>query len=269
MSSNLACVGLPSSDEQLGALIDQILPEAGLLGTSGGNRILRWEDPSGTRLVLEVGDDGVVDLLPSFRSDSTVILGDLQAVNDDVVMASLLDEGGEQLTSASLALEQRRLLPRRRVAPARASLTALGVDVVVLPDADAFSASDASLLDPDGTPGDVPEAYQEHGWSWPPRVAASSFFSYGVFAEGQDATAYARLSGSVLRADRRIVQATGKDVVVVDVETAGCTLTVCLEGSACSQLPEPGNIVSGTVFLAACLEEEPRSARRRFWSRRA
>ncbi|MDP9436836.1 MAG: hypothetical protein M3P93_17275, partial [Actinomycetota bacterium] len=63
MSSTLACAGLPVTDEQqLGALLDRIMPEAQLLGRTGRNSVVRWEDPSGARLVLEVGQDGVVDL---------------------------------------------------------------------------------------------------------------------------------------------------------------------------------------------------------------
>jgi hypothetical protein len=269
MSSTLACAGLPTSDEQLGALLEQILPEAELLGAVGRNRLVRWEDPSGARLVLEVGDDGVVDLLPSFRSGRSVLLGDVERVNQDVVSASLLDEDGEQLTSACLAIEQRRLLSRRTVPRVRASLTALGVEVTIHPDEDAFAASDASLLDPDAPPGEVPSEYEERGWSWPPRVAATSFFSYGVFAEAPDATAHARLSGSVLRAERRTVQATGKDVVVADVDSVGGRLTVCLDGTDHPEVPAPGSILSGTVYLTASLEELPPTPRRRFWSRRA
>ena len=258
MSPTLACVGLPVTDErQLSALLDRILPEAQLLGPTGPNRVLRWEDPSGARLVLEVADEGLVDLLPSFRSSTTVRLGDLQAVNRDVTVASLLDEDGEEITSVALELEQRRLLPRRPVERVRASLTALGVDVAVHRDARAFEASDASLLDPDAPPGDPPATW-ERGWPWPPRVAAGSLLSYGVFAEAADATAHARLAGEVLRAERRVVQATGHDVVVIDVRTAGFALTVCLEGAAHPSTPVPGNILSGTVWLVASLQEPVR-----------
>lgn len=265
MSSTLACAGLPVTDEQqLGALLDRIMPEAQLLGRTGRNSVVRWEDPSGARLVLEVGQDGVVDLLPSFRSSTTVLLGDLRAVSQDVAIAALLDEHGEQLTSASLELEQRRLLPLRPVERVRASLTALGVDVAVLPDADAFAASDASLLDPDAPPGDPPPEYRERGWSWPPRVAATSFLSYGVFADAVDTTAHARIAGGVLQAERRIVQATGEGVVA-EVESTGFTLTVSLEGAAHPRTPVPGNVLSGTVLLTASLEDAPG---RGLWSRR-
>jgi hypothetical protein len=269
MSSTLACAGLPTSDEQLAALLEQILPETQLLGAVGRNRVVRWEDPSGARLVLEVGDDGVVDLLPSFRSGPTVLLGDLESVNRDVVSAWLLDEDGDQLTHACLAIEQRRLLSRRTVPRVRASLTALGVEVTIHPDEEAFAASDASLLDPDAPPSQAPPEYEERGWTWPPRVSATSFFSYGVFAEAPDATPHARLSGPVLRAERRIVQATGKDVVVADVDSVGGRLTVCLEGADHSEVPAPGSILTGTVYLTASLEELPPAPRRRFWSRRA
>ena len=265
MSSTLACAGLPVTDEELDALLDRVLPRAHVLGATGRGRVVRWEDPSGARLVLEVGDDGVLDLLPSFRSGTTVLLGDLRSVSQDVAVASLLDDSGEQLSSACLELEQRRLLPAQPVERVRASLTALGVDVEVLADARAFEASDASLLDQDG-PADDPPQHWDAGWSWPPRVASRSFFSYGVFADEADASAHARLTGEVLRAERRKVQATGKDVVVLQVETAGFPVTVCLEGAAHRSTPVPGNVLTGTVFLTAALEERPSVATRRRWS---
>lgn len=81
ISSTLACAGLPDSDEQVSALLDRIMPEVQLLGAAGGNRVARWQDPSGARLVLEVGADGVLDLLPSFSAGTTVLLGDLRAAN--------------------------------------------------------------------------------------------------------------------------------------------------------------------------------------------
>jgi hypothetical protein len=255
VSSTLACAGLPVTDEQqLSALLDRIMPEVQELGRTGRKRVVRWTDPSGARLVLDVTDEGVVDLLPSFRSGTTVLLGDLRAVNSDVAIASLLDEDGEEMTSVALALEQRRLLPRQPVARVRASLTALGVDVVVHPDAGAFESSDASLLDPDASGGAPPSTW-ERDWPWPPRVAANSLLSYGVFAEVADATAHARLAGEVLLAERRTVQATGADVVVAEVRTAGFSVTVCLEGAAHPQTPVPGNVLSGTVLLTASLEE--------------
>ena len=214
--------------------------------------------------MLEVADDGLRDLLPSFRSGTAVVLDDLRSVNEDVATAAVLDQDGEQLTSASLELEQRRLLPRRPVGRVRASLTALGVDVHVFPDARAFASSDASLLDPDSPSGDPPAEWASD-WPWPARVAASSFFSYGVFADPAEATAHARLAGEVLHAERRVVQATGQEVVVVQLESAVPTLTVCLEGAAHPQTPTPGSVLAGTVFLTASLDELP-APRRRLWS---
>lgn len=265
MSSTLACAGLPVTDEELDALLDRVLPRAQVLGTTSRGRVVRWEDVSGARLVLEVGDDGVLDLLPSFRSSATVLLGDLRAVSEDVAIASLLDDDGAQLTSASLELEQRRLLREQPVDRVRASLTGLGVDVVVLPDAGAFEASDASLLDEDGPAGDPPADWPADS-PWPLRVAARSFFSYGVFAEEADATAHARLTGEVLHAERRVVQASGQEVVVVQVESAAFAVTVCLEGAAHPSTPVAGNVLTGTVFLTAALEELAPAPRRRRWS---
>ncbi len=113
----------------------------------------------------------------------------------------------------------------------------------------------------------LPPEYRERGWSWPPRVAATSFLSYGVFADAVDTTAHARIAGGVLQAERRIVQATGEGVVA-EVESTGFTLTVSLEGAAHPRTPVPGNVLSGTVLLTASLEDDLPAPGRGLWSRR-
>jgi hypothetical protein len=68
VTSNLSCIGLGVADTaELENLFRRVIPTADELGRVGALRVLRWEDPSGARLVLGVADDGTVpDLLPSF-----------------------------------------------------------------------------------------------------------------------------------------------------------------------------------------------------------
>jgi hypothetical protein len=230
-------------------------------------RVLRWEDPSGARLILGVTDTDVPDLLPSFAGPVQARLANIRIVNDDVVVAAVVDETGEQLTSAALEVEQRRLLSGRPVEHASAAISALGVEVAVFDSTATFEESDASLLDRESSESEAPAHYVENGWKWPPRVAANSFISYGVFNEGDAATAHARLSGVVRSSERRTVVETGQEVVVAVVETAGFDVTVCLEGSA-HRDPPVGGVISGTVFLVASLDDLPTQRASRWSSRR-
>jgi hypothetical protein len=267
VSSTLACVGLAvKNQDELQSLLERIGPRAQELGRVGRLRVLRWQDPSGARLVLGVTDADVPDLLPSFAGSIHARLADLRMVNDDVVVAAVVDETGEQLTSAAFEVEQRRLLLGQTVGQASAAIAALGVEVEVFDSTASFEESDASLLGGESSESEPPAEYVEKGWKWPPRVAANSFFSHGVFSEGDAATAHARLSGVVRSSERRIVAETGQEFVVAVVETVGFEVTVCLEGSAHLD-PIVGGVISGTVFLVASLDDVP-APRASRWSLR-
>ena len=109
MASNLACIGLEMADANaFNDLVSAVLPQAAPLGPVGDIEILRWEDPSGARLIFGVRQGSVVDFLPSLSSHSGIRLGDLAPANDDVVTAKIVDDDGEQVTSAAFELEQRR-----------------------------------------------------------------------------------------------------------------------------------------------------------------
>ena len=96
-------------------------------------------------------------------------------------------------------------------------------------------------------------------------MAAESFISYGAFAQalGNSAppTAQAWLSGTVLRASHRTCALTGQGFSVATVRTAGFAADVCLPDLDHLVPPETGNIISGTVFLAAAFEPENPDAR--------
>lgn len=259
MTSNLACVGLfADAVDDFEALLDRVLPAAVEIGSADGIRVLRWEDPSGARMVLGVAPHGVIDVLPSFAGRPRAHLQDLRRLSDDVAIAAVVDGEGDQLTSATLEVEERRLLPAGGTPPVTAAIVALGVDVAMFADAAAFSESDASLLSADDAGSDPPEDHVAHGWPWPPRLAAESFISYGVFEEPSAATAYARLSGVVRTAERRVVELTRQGFVVAEVSTCGFDVTVCLPDG--SPVPMPGAVLSGTVFLTASVDGLPEPA---------
>lgn len=253
MASNLECVGLGVADKNgLQRLVDRALADGRQMGAADSVTVLRWEDPSGARLVIGVRDRAVCEFLPSFAGEPGARLGGVRMANNEVAIADVVDEDGEQAAMIAVELEQRRLLPAAAGAAAGlASVVALGVDVTVHADADAFAASDVSLLSSDGgDPGDPPPHVVERGLPWPPRMAAESLISYGVFGPPEQAEAYARLHGTVLRAEQRTVAATGQQFVAVRVRSVGLDLDMCLPAGP---VPVPGNVIGGTVFLVASL----------------
>ena len=255
MASNLECVGLAVADDVgLTALIEEVLPAASTVGETDGGSVLRWQDPSGSRLVFEVRGSEVVDFLPSFASAPGARLGSVSFLSDDVASASVLGDDGEQLTVVTLELEERRLLARSAPVTGDAAITALGVDVAVFASPEEFAASDDSLLSADGDGETEPPAhFVEHGWTWPPRVGHESFISYGAFASPDEASAYARLAGSVLTARRHHVELTGQSFVEARVRTVGFEAHVCFPAAPDAGIPAPGSVIHGSVFLVGSI----------------
>lgn len=256
VASNLDCIGLGVHDHAgMDRLVTMAVRGAERLGEVGGVSVLRWQDPSGARLILGMRGNEVIDLLPSYAGTPGARLANVRAVNDDVAVANVLDEDGQQVTMLAAEVEQRRLLPAvTGTVQEMACVVALGVDVTVWPDKDAFEASDASLIGDGGDdPGEAPPHVVEQGLPWPPRMAAESFIAYGVFGDPEQAQAYARLNGTVLRAQRKTVAATGQEFVAVRVRTVGFEVDVCLPVDGAGELPSAGNVIAGTVFLVASL----------------
>lgn len=278
MASNLACIGLASATrEEFNELVSKILPLSIRLGEQAGLEVRRWQDRSGSRLVFRVRGGSVVEFLPSLSSTPGVLLGPITALNDEVSSAAILDEEGEQLTSAAFEIEERGLLNDTMRAGGEASLVALGQAVTVHENVAAFDSSRDSLLDPsadlDAPP---PPQYVERGLKWPPRMASESFFSNGVFQPGAEADATARLNGVVLQSDRRVNSMTGQAFVVARVRTVGFEADLCLASNELDRELLPGNIVAGKVFLTVSLPGIPDGvvlpalgvpSKRRWWRR--
>jgi hypothetical protein len=265
MSSNLACLGfahgtMSDFQKEMGAVLQFAVP----LGSAGGLDVLRWEDPSGARVVFGLdADRRVVDLLPSFAGAPGVRLAECRPVGDDVVTGMVVDDEGEQTTSMAFELEQRRGLAADASWSGRAAVTAFANDVAFFADPSAFAASRWSLLDRDaedaGPDGDRM------------RMAEESFLSWGAFGmEGVDPVAQARLNGTVVAADWRRNSFTGIDFLHARVSCLGFEVDLVAERAG-DDLPEPGAIVATECFLSASAEGIPLNgprARRKRWFRR-
>jgi hypothetical protein len=257
MSSNLACVGLDFADSgELGRLLERAYATARALGTYDGVRVVRWEDPSGAALVLGVQAGDCVDLVPTYASTAGGKFANCQLINESVASAEVVDADDEQLTALTFDTEQyRQMKALGQPIAGNALITALGVSVQVHADAAAFEVSTDSLLAPsaDATDRPLPD-YAERGWSRPLRLASESFFSHGIWGDPSDSTAHAQLSGVVLKASHRRCALTGQGFSVATVKTIGFEADLCLSDTEHPVTPQPGNIVSGTVYLVATVD---------------
>jgi hypothetical protein len=282
MASNVACIGLGVDDEAgFDRLIDDARRQARPIGSGGGTDVYRFEDPSGARLVLGVDSAGrVVQALPSFAAPAEAWLAHVRRANSAVAIADLVDAEGEQLSQLAVELEQRQLLGDPTSAPVAAALVALGNEVRLFEDVAAFHAAPDSLLVPGGDPDEPrPETLPE-GISWPVRVSAGSFTSYGVWGEPAEARATARMAGVVTSAEVRVVALTGQRFVAATVDSI-CPMTVCYPDRG-EPVPVPGAVIAGSVFMVGSIPSleappeqsgvddgpEPDRSRRRFWRRR-
>lgn len=258
MASNLECVGLAvDGPADFRALVDELWPRAVRLESTGALQVRRFQDSSGARMVISRNAGGqLVDFVASYAGRPGVLFGAVAALNPRVAIASVVDQTGEQLTSMACELEQRHLLAGRRTpVSGAASVVAFGVGVSTHADAGAFAASDASLLLPPGEDSTkVPEHFAKYGWPWPPRVAPESFISNGVFGPPEAAEAYAKIAGTVLRAEKRRTDATGQTFVVARLRTAGFEVDMCLPAAENEEPPLVGQVIAGIVSLAASMD---------------
>jgi hypothetical protein len=256
VASNLAWIGLAVSDTaELAQLLNTVMRSVHEVGVYDGVHVGRWQDDSGASLVLGWRPDEFLEMLPTYAATRGGLLSDCELINGEIASAAVVDADGEQLTSMAFQVEQyRQVQALGRPVDGSARITALGVDVQISHDADAFAASPASLLRQPDPADEPPQHFRERGWSWPPRVAAESFVPYGMFGEPGQASAHARLSGIVLTARRSICALTGQPFTIASVRTVGFEADLCLAGSEHPGVPAPGNVVSGTVFLSVFID---------------
>jgi hypothetical protein len=258
MSSNLACIGIDvSREDEFDRVLRSAAERATVLGERGGNRVLRWQDDDGARLVLVLdASRELVAVTPSFASEPGAVLDSLTHANDECWTAAVTEDG-EQVTALAADLEQSALVDPASGAGGRAGVVALATEVELLADAAAFEASRASLLSPQDADGEPPAHYVDKGLPWPTRMAPESFISYGVFGDRSTAEPYARLNGTVLRSRTCRNALSGGTFHVARVRTAGFEADVCLAASEHPVAPAPGAVVAGTVYLVVALESLP------------
>jgi hypothetical protein len=235
MSTHLGCIGLGSGGEQeFERLVAQATKEAQQQAVVRGVRVRRWEDGSGAAVVLGWRGGQLISFMPAFAATSEVRLANCHPVREPVVVADVQDRDGAPITALAAELEQfRQLVAAGQPADGTAKIAAFGLRVKLYDDEKAFLAA------PKG-PNDA--------------TAAADFEPFGAFAEPAKAQAHARLTGTVVKAERRSSWLTGLPFTVAITRTAGLEVDLCLAGDEHPDVPAPGAVVTGIVSLSVSIE---------------
>ena len=203
---------------------------------------------------------------PCCRSRRRPLRAAVERANDDVTLAMVVDNHGEQTTILTFELEQRRLLPRRPIKTGMAAPGGFGEDMSVHVDAAVFATSPDSLVFKVNDPGEAPDRFDEEGWEWPP--VRRRILPVTGLRGPDDADAGALLTGTVLSSERRTNECTGQAFLVTQVRTSGFECAVCLSLDEHPREPHPGEVLSGSVSMVGSMPslEEP-SRTRRWWRR--
>lgn len=235
MATHLACIGLGTGGEQdFQRLVVQANKDAQQQEVIRGVRVRRWEDGSGAAVVLGWRAGQLISFMPALAATSQVRLANCHPVREPVTVADVLDAGGAQVNALAAELEQfRQLVAAGQPVDGMAKIAAFGLSVKLYDDENAFLAA------PKG-PNDATEP--------------ADFEPFGAFAEPAKAQAHARLTGTVLKAERRFSWLTGHPFTVAITRTAGFEVDLCLAGDEHPTVPAPGAIVTGVVSLSISME---------------
>jgi len=235
MATHLACIGLGTGGEQdFQRLVVQANKDAQQQEVIRGVRVRRWEDGSGAAVVLGWRAGQLISFMPALAATSQVRLANCHPVREPVTVADVLDAGGEPVNALAAELEQfRQLVAAGRPVDGMAKIAAFGLSVKLYDDETAFFAA------PKG-PNDA--------------TKPADFEPFGAFAEPAKAQAHARLTGTVLKAERRFSWLTGHPFTVAITRTAGFEVDLCLAGDEHPTVPAPGAIVTGVVSLSISME---------------
>jgi hypothetical protein len=99
-------------------------------------------------------------------------------------------------------------------------------------------------------------------------MGAESFLPFGLSRHdesGRDVEPVARLNGTVVAVRTATVDATAQTFHALRVRTVGMEVDLCLAAADHPDVPEPGAVVGGLVYVVADVERSP--ARRRWFSR--
>jgi hypothetical protein len=235
MATHLACIGLSTGGEQdFQRLVVQANKDAQQQEVIRGVRVRRWEDGSGAAVVLGWRAGQLISFMPALAATSQVRLANCHPVREPVTVADVLDAGGAPVNALAAELEQfRQLVAAGRPVDGMAKIAAFGLSVKLYDDEDAFRAASKG-------PNDATEP--------------ADFEPFGAFAEPAKAQAHARLTGTVLKAERRFSWLTGHPFTVAITRTAGFEVDLCLAGDEHPTVPAPGAIVTGVVSLSISME---------------
>jgi hypothetical protein len=245
-SSTLGTIGLATEDQAaFQALVLEADKRAQHEQIVRNVKVRRWEDESGAGVVLawrgQERRPELVSFMPAYAALSEVRLAQAHPVREPIAVANVLDADGTHVTALAAELEQyRHLVAQGQPVDGPARISAFGLSVRVYPDEDAFRAAPEGASDEtdnDATPEDD----------------STAFTPFGAFAEPAKAQPHARLTGTVLKAERRINRLTGQPFTVAITRTAGFEADVCLSGQEHPEIPAPGAIITGVVSLFVSL----------------
>lgn len=248
-SSTLGTIGLATEDQAaFQALVLEADKRAQHEQIVRNVKVRRWEDESGAGVVLawrgQERRPELVSFMPAYAALSEVRLAQAHPVREPITVANVLDADGTHVTALAAELEQyRHLVAQGQPVDGPARISAFGLSVRVYPDEDAFRAA------PEGTaPEGTSDEAKNDDLSEP-----VAFTPFGAFAEPAKAQPHARLTGTVLKAERRINRLTGQPFTVAITRTAGFEADVCLSGQEHPEIPAPGAIITGVVSLFVSL----------------
>jgi hypothetical protein len=235
MATHLACIGLGTGGEQdFQRLVVQANKDAQQQEVIRGVRVRRWEDGSGAAVVLGWRAGQLISFMPALAATSQVRLANCHPVREPVTVADVLDAGGEPVNALAAELEQfRQLVAAGQPVDGMAKIAAFGLSVKLYDDENALLAAGKG-------PNDATEP--------------ADFEPFGAFTEPAKAQAHARLTGTVLKAERRFSWLTGHPFTVAITRTAGFEVDLCLAGDEHPTVPAPGAIVTGVVSLSISME---------------
>lgn len=262
MTNRLACIGIHVADaEAFGATVEALLAEGTTEQGPGASALTTWLDPSGAAVVASLGPAGDVEcVMPTFLGTAELevvprrLAPDATCAFCDLLVVDVVDgEGGLVLPMAvqidDLALSRPRIPTDER---AQLAVTAFAEQLAVFPTAEAFDGWQA-----------------EH----PVRYAAEAAIPIGLFEGEGHEVPEVLLSGVVLDAEVRVNEATGDPFAWLSVRSLPGVLDVVAPASALVDVPDPGAVVHGSVWMVGRLSggllpgPSPRP-RRRFGVRR-
>lgn len=106
MSSALACVGLAVSDgSEFERMLKSVYPDVRGIGLFDSVHFGRWQDDSGTTLILGLHDGEIVDFATTYTGSSGGLLADCRLIYESVAFATVTGTDGQQLTAMAFEAE--------------------------------------------------------------------------------------------------------------------------------------------------------------------